>query len=120
VHRKEDSYKEKMKLAYDRRHGAQPLEHLKKYDVVILDGKEEGRVQGPTIHTRSYIVETPSGELQTNRKALVKVNQSLTTTTTTDTHPSPAVRDSPQTAATPVDSVRMSTHERKPVNRMDL
>ena len=60
---KEDRYKEQMKLAYDRRHGAQPLEHLKKDDAMIIDGKEEGRVQGPTIYPRSYIIETSSGKL---------------------------------------------------------
>jgi transposase InsO family protein len=117
VQKKEETYRGKMKVNYDRRHGVRPLQHLHKDDQVIIDGKTEGTVKGPTNEPRSYIVETPNGEMRRNRRQLVKVERQ-------EQQPSPSpAKDakSPQPAASsPPPPVRRSQRQPKPVKRLDM
>ena len=71
IQTKEQSYRENMKLNYDRRHGARQLPDLSDGDnVFVRDRSEFGTVSG-RYNLRSYKVSTPTGQFRRNRKNLV-------------------------------------------------
>lgn len=78
---KENAYKLKMKMDYDRRHRAQVLPPLKPNDnVVIRDNKTPATVVQPAENSpRSYIVKTPSKIMRRNRRSLLQIPQSTST-----------------------------------------
>lgn len=68
-----ERFKEKQKADYDSRHGARPLPEIPDdTDVWVTtdDNRISGRVRGPADTPRSYLVETPSGQIRRNRVQL--------------------------------------------------
>ena len=65
-----EEYKSKQKLNYDRRHRASALPSIPdETDVWITNGKQQqpGQVVRPADTPRSYIVDTPNGQVRRNR-----------------------------------------------------
>ena len=67
---KEERYKDKMKTNFDNHHGVRQLPSLEKgQKVYIPDAQVEGTVS-KAVATRSYVLETPKGDLRRNRRDL--------------------------------------------------
>ena len=69
-------FKEQQKRNYNRRHHARPLSHIEDETFVWTrtDNRQTlGKVVAPADAPRSYIVDTPSGEVRRNRQHLVPV-----------------------------------------------
>ena len=98
-------FKDKQKGNYDKRHRASAQSELPRDTEVVLNSEDhptEGRVVRPAETPRSYVVQTPSGELRRNRSQLTVLpdqpqsssepdtgQENTTTTTTPPTPPTP-------------------------------
>ena len=106
IREKDEIYKHKMAVNYNRRHRARDLPPLQQGDrVVIRDQNQQGIVQQPAINApRSYVVKTPTSDIRRNRRALIKLpdataanNQSLPADSTEHNKARPArMRHQPQ------------------------
>ena len=102
------SLKDRQKRDFDRRHSAKSLPELHPGECVWLpDKKVEGTVVDKAGPPRSYIVETPKGQLRRNRRHLNRLPETPNTDTSTAlSSPSPDVQTAtspePTAPATPV------------------
>jgi len=116
---KEVAYKSKMKENYDKRHNTKTLPYLNPgQNVYIPDLKKQAVVVEGAGTPRSYIVETPTGEVRRNRRNLNWDHTSLEPDSTEiSTSPTPT----PDTSATtPIAAPRRSLRARKEPDRLDL
>ena len=88
------SVKENQKRVYDRRHKTRPLPVLSNDTDVWITGDTQpisGRVNTFADTPRSYLVETPSGQVRRNRHHLNKVPETSHLSESSNTIPSPNV-----------------------------
>ena len=75
-YQKNKQFKERQKQQFDRHHGARNLPDISEDTEVWITSEERvipERVISPAETPKSYIVQTPSGELQRNRSQLTVV-----------------------------------------------
>jgi hypothetical protein len=78
IRQHDDTAKSKTKQHYDRHHGARQLPELPQGSSVLIKTDDEkgwkrsGKVRGPADESgRSYVIDTPQGEVRRNRKHLL-------------------------------------------------
>ena len=103
--RTEQTYRQKQKQNYDRRHRAHDMPLLQQGDHVwVKDTLERGTVVSNASTPRSYIVETPRGTLRRNRYHLSPTPIAPATHTNLPEDAAPAAVNTPVTPAIPCDS----------------
>ena len=103
--RTEQTYRQKQKQNYDRRHRAHDMPLLQQGDHVwVKDILERGTVMSNAGTPRSYIVETARGTLRRNRYHLSPTPIAPATHTNLPEHAASAAVNTPVTPAIPCDS----------------
>ena len=98
------------KADFDKRHRTKELPKLRPGDEVFIQGPDDnssGVVQEEHTTPRSYIIETPSGRIRRNRRALVPI-------------PDTIVNQNHTSEKRDHEECRRSTRKRKPPDRLNL